>query len=447
MEKATNGTPGKGNLRRRTVLGGALAAGALAAAGTASASVSGSDGGERGVARGWGKVADAFRANFDGPGEVGAACGVYVNGRLVVNLWDGLADRATNRPWRKNTIMQVASTTKGATAICAHLLVQRGQLDLDAPVVQYWPEFGAAGKERIPVRWLLSHQAGLPIVDGPLTFEQACDWDPVIRALEAQKPLWEPGTQHIYHANTYGFLVGELVRRITGRSLGTFFADEVARPLGLSAWIGLPGKHEKRVAEIHNTAPFSVEELLAGLIKVTGLDKDTVTAWVNALYSPGSVAIRAGELGGAFTSSDYFTTRAWRAAEFPAANMVADAHSIARMYAATVSDIDGVRLLNPGTVRTATEIHTDRTPMHGLPAGLTIPADRSFNMSLGFWRACPPYPMLSPASFGHPGSGGSVGFADPDARVGFGYVTNLWNFRPDDPRATNLANAVRACLG
>ncbi|GAB2796671.1 serine hydrolase domain-containing protein [Amycolatopsis magusensis] len=447
MEKATNGTPGKGNLRRRTVLGGALAAGALAAAGTASASVSGSDGGERGVARGWGKVADAFRANFDGPGEVGAACGVYVNGRLVVNLWDGLADRATNRPWRKNTIMQVASTTKGATAICAHLLVQRGALDLDAPVVQYWPEFGAAGKEGIPVRWLLSHQAGLPIVDGPLTFEQACAWDPVIRALEAQKPLWEPGTQHIYHANTYGFLVGELVRRITGKSLGTFFADEVARPLGLSAWIGLPGKHENRVAGIHNTAPFSVEELLAGLIKVTGLDKDTVTAWVNALYSPGSVAIRAGELGGAFTSSDYFTTRAWRAAEFPAANMVADAHSIARMYAATVSDVDGVRLLNPRTVRAATEIHTDRTPMHGLPAGLTIPADRSFNMSLGFWRACPPYPMLSPASFGHPGSGGSVGFADPDARVGFGYVTNLWNFRPDDPRATNLANAVRACLG
>ncbi|MDI5976487.1 serine hydrolase domain-containing protein [Amycolatopsis magusensis] len=447
MKKATNGTPGKGNLRRRTVLGGALAAGALAAAGTASASVPGSDGGERGVARGWGKVADAFRANFDGPGEVGAACGVYVNGRLVVNLWDGLADRATHRPWRKNTIMQVASTTKGATAICAHLLVQRGALDLDAPVVQYWPEFGAAGKEGIPVRWLLSHQAGLPIVDGPLTFEQACAWDPVIRALEAQKPLWEPGTQHIYHANTYGFLVGELVRRITGKSLGTFFADEVARPLGLSAWIGLPGKHEKRVAGIHNTAPFSVEELLAGLIKVTGLDKDTVTAWVNALYSPGSVAIRAGELGGAFTSSDYFTTRAWRAAEFPAANMVADAHSIARMYAATVSDVDGVRLLNPRTVRAATEIHTDRTPMHGLPAGLTIPADRSFNMSLGFWRACPPYPMLSPASFGHPGSGGSVGFADPDARVGFGYVTNLWNFRPDDPRATNLANAVRACLG
>ncbi|UJW29418.1 beta-lactamase family protein [Saccharothrix sp. AJ9571] len=447
MADTTDGPRGLGSLRRRTVLGGALATGALVATGTASAHVPGTGGGERGVARGWGKVADAFRANFDDPGEVGAACSVYADGRLVVNLWDGLADRATNRPWRANTTAQVASTTKGATAICAHLLVQRGQLDLDAPVVRYWPEFGAAGKEGISVRWLLSHQAGLPIVDGPLTFEQACAWDPVIRALEAQRPLWEPGTQHIYHANTYGFLVGELVRRITGKSPGTFFADEVARPLGLSAWIGLPEKHEKRVAAIHNTAPFSVEELLAGLIKVTGLDKDTVTAWVNALYSPGSVATRAGELGGAFTSSDYFTTRAWRAAEFPAANMVADAHSIARMYAATVSEVHGRRLLTAETVETATEIHTDRTPMHGLPAGVVLPADRSFNMSLGFWRACPPYPMLSPASFGHPGAGGSVGFADPDARVGFGYITNLWNYRPDDPRATNLANAVRTCLG
>jgi CubicO group peptidase (beta-lactamase class C family) len=451
----TSETPEQGHVGRRTVLKGVVGAGALtgltglAGHGTAAASVSGSDGGdggECGVARGWGKVADAFHANFDGPGEVGAACSVYVGGRLVVNLWGGLADREANRPWRGNTIMQVASTTKGATAICAHMLVQRGLLDLDAPVVRYWPEFGANGKEQIPVRWLLSHQAGLPTVDGPLTFEQACAWDPVIRALEAQPPLWEPGTQHIYHANTYGYLVGEVVRRITGKSLGTFFAEEVARPLGLSAWIGMPARHEPRVAKIH-AAPFSMEELLAGMIEVTGLDAETVTAWVTALYSPGSVAIRAAELGGAFDNTTaYFTTRAWRASEHPAANMVADAHSIARMYAATVSNVNGVRLLNPATVATATQIHTDKTPMHGLPPGLNIPADRSFNMSLGFWRACPPYPMVGPGSFGHPGSGGWVGFADPDAAVGFGYATNLWNFRPDDPRATNLANAVRDCL-
>jgi CubicO group peptidase (beta-lactamase class C family) len=448
MVDATSGTPGQGRVGRRTVLTGVLGAGALAGfAGRANAS--GGGGFEHGVEHGWGKVADVFRANFKAnPGEVGAACSVYVGGRPVVNLWGGLADREANRPWRKDTIVQVASTTKGATAICAHMLVQRGLLDLDAPVARYWPEFGTGGKEHITVRWLLSHQAGLPIVDGPLTFEQACAWHPVIRALEAQKPLWKPGTEHVYHAVTYGFLVGEVVRRITGKSLGTFFADEVARPLGLSAWIGLPEREERRVARLHYAAPFSVEELIAGMINLTGLDADTVTAWVTAMYSPGSIQIRAGELGGALdNTSDYFTTRAWRAAEFPAANMLSDARSLARMYAATVSRVDGVRLLNPATVRRATVVQTDKTPMHGLPPGLNIPADRSFNMSLGFMRSGPPMPMAGPKSFGHPGSGGSIGFADPDAGVGFGYVTNLWNFRPDDPRAANLAKAVRSCLG
>jgi CubicO group peptidase (beta-lactamase class C family) len=456
MAETTGGTPEQRQVGRRTVLKGALAAGALAGAsaglaGRADAAVSGGDDGDQGVERGWGKVADVFRANFRGnPGEVGAACSVYVGGRPVVNLWDGLADRAANRRWRGNTVVQVASTTKGATAICAALLVRRGQLDLDAPVARYWPEFAAGGKERIKVRWLLSHQAGLPVVDGPLTFEQACAWHPVIRALETQRPMWEPGTEHVYHAMTYGFLVGEVVRRITGRSLGRFFAEEVAGPLGLSAWIGLPERHERRVATLHYAAPFSLEELIAGMIAITGLDAATVTAWVNAMYSPGSVQMRAAELGGALdNATGYHATRAWRAAEFPAANMVADARSVARMYAATVSDVDGVRLLDPATVEAVTEVHTDRTRMHGLPPGLNVPADRSFYMSLGFLRASSPMPMpmAGPGSFGHPGSGGSIGFADPEAGVGFGYVTNHWSFRPDDPRALNLAEAVRSCLG
>ncbi|WP_107658764.1 serine hydrolase domain-containing protein [Nocardia suismassiliense] len=408
---------------------------------------------ENGVEDGWGKVADAFRATFDANhGVAGAACCVYVNGRRVVDLWDGLADQQVNRPWDENTIVQVASTTKGATAICAHILAARGELDLDAPVVQYWPEFGNAGKERIPVRWLLSHQAGLPVVDGPLTFEQACEWDPVIRALEAQPPLWQPGTEHTYHGVTFGFLVGEVVRRISGKSLGTFFADEVAAPLGLRAWIGLPEEQEQHVARIEYAAPFSLEELLAGMAEASGLDKDTVTAWVTSAWGPDSVQMRAGSLGGALDNaadpaSAYYTTRAWRAAEFPAANGIADAHSVARMYAATVSEVDGVRLLDPATVERATAVQTDKSRMHGLPPELNIPANRSFNMSLGFWRDCPPMPMAGPGSFGHPGSGGSIGFAVPDAGVGFGYVTNLWNFRPDDPRASSLAEAVRSCLG
>jgi CubicO group peptidase (beta-lactamase class C family) len=401
------------------------------------------------VEEGWGKVADAFRANFEGnPGEVGAACCVYVGGRPVVDLWGGLADREANRPWNQNTISAVASTTKGATAICAHMLAQRGQLDLDAPVVKYWPEFGAAGKERIPVRWLLSHQAGLPIVDGPLTFEEACAWDPVIRALEAQKPEWEPGTEHVYHSVTFGFLVGELVRRISGKSLGRFFADEVAAPLGLGAWIGLPEEQEPNVAKVHYAAPFTMEEMTAGMIENLGLDRDTVIAWVNAVWGPDSVQARAGLLGGALDhTSGYMDTRAWRAAEFPSGNMFADARSLARMYAATVSEVDGVRLLEPATVEKMIVVQTDKTRMNGLPPGLDIPADRSFNMSLGFWRSCPPMPWVGPGSFGHPGSGGSVAFGDLDSGVGFGYVTNLWSFRIGEPRASDLAAAVVACLG
>jgi CubicO group peptidase (beta-lactamase class C family) len=401
------------------------------------------------VEEGWGKVADVFRANFEGnPGEVGAACCVYVGGRPVVDLWGGLADREAKQPWGRETISAVASTTKGAAAICAHMLVQRGQLDLDAPVVRYWPEFGAAGKRQIPVRWLLSHQAGLPIVDGPLTFEEACAWEPVIRALEAQKPEWEPGTEHVYHSVTFGFLVGELVRRITGKSLGRFFADEVAAPLGLSAWIGLPEEQEPNVATVHYAAPFTLEEMTAGIIETTGLDEATVIAWMNAVWGPNSVQARAGMLGGALDpTSGYMNTRAWRAAEFPAANMFADARSLARMYAATVSEVDGVRLLDPATVEEMTVVQTDKTRMNGLPPGLDIPADRSFYMSLGFWRSCPPMPWVGPGSFGHPGSGGSVAFGDLASGVGFGYVTNLWSFRIGEPRASDLAEAVVACLG
>jgi CubicO group peptidase (beta-lactamase class C family) len=193
--------------------------------------------------------------------------------------------------------------------------------------------------------------------------------------------------------------------------------------------------------------PFTLEEMTEGIIETTGLDADTVNAWMTSVWGEGSVQAAAGTLGGAFDpTTDYFTKRAWRAAEVPAANMVADARSVARMYAATVSDVDGIRLLEPATVERAIEVQTDKTRMNGLPPGLDIPADRSFYMSLGFWRSCPPQPMLGPKSFGHPGSGGSIGFADPDAGVGFGYVMNLWSFRIGEPRASSLAAAVKACL-
>ena len=168
-------------------------------------------------------------------------------------------------------------------------------------------------------------------------------------------------------------------------------------------------------------------------------------AWLSAVWGPDSVQARAGVLGGALDpASNYMTTRAFRAAELPFGNMFTTARSLARMYAATVSEVDGVRLLDPATVEKMTVVQTDKTRMNGLPPGLNIPANRSY-MSLGFWRSCPPMPWVGPASFGHPGSGGSVGFADPDARIGFGYVMNLWSYRIGEPRAASLAAAVAAC--
>ena len=193
-------------------------------------------------------------------------------------------------------------------------------------------------------------------------------------------------------------------------------------------------------------APFDLEELTAGLVQAAGLDADTVTAWMQALYSPDSVAARAGELGGAFDpAGDVVNDYAFLAAEFPSANMVTDARSLARMYAATVSEVDGNRLLDPATVERMTAVQTDKTRMHVLPAGLDLPANRSFNMSLGFWRIAD-RGWVGPWSFGHPGSGGSVGFGDLDTRVGFGYIPNLWSYRVG-VRAKNLAGAVKACLG
>ena len=206
------------------------------------------------VAPGFEGVRDAFADNFEQHGEVGAGYALYVDGKKVVDIWGGTADRATGSPYDEDTLQLVFSTTKGATAACANLLAQRGELDVDAPVAKYWPEFAQAGKAEIPVRWLLCHKAGLPTVDAPLTSGDVFAWDPVIEALAAQEPYWEPGSAHGYHTITYGNLVGEVVRRITGKSIGTFWQEEFAEPLDLEFWIGLPPEHEHRVAPLVSMA-------------------------------------------------------------------------------------------------------------------------------------------------------------------------------------------------
>jgi len=372
-------------------------------------------------------VGDAFAANFEHHHEVGAACCVYVGGRPVVDVWAGLADQGARRPWAEDTLQLVFSTTKGAAAMCAHLLAERGQLDLDAPVTEYWPEFSAAGKGGIPVRWLLCHKAGLPTIDAELTLDEVLAVTPVVDALAAQAPLWEPGTAHGYHALTYGWLVGEVVRQVSGRSLGRFFADELAAPLGLQFWIGLPEAEEARVAPLLPPPP---------------PDDPALAELMAAVMGPGTLPWRAltlnGALGGEFDLGTAFNSRGVHATEMPAANGITTAASLARLYAATVSEVDGIRVLAPATVEAA------RAEQANGPDRVLVVESR---FGSGFMLDSTLAPLLGPASFGHAGAGGSLGFADPEAEVGFGYVMNqMATGIAGDPRTVALIRAVRACL-
>jgi CubicO group peptidase (beta-lactamase class C family) len=382
---------------------------------------------------GWEKVADAFRANFDDGKEHGAAVAVYAGGRPVVDLWGGVADTSSGRAWAEDTIVLVFSSTKGMTAILAALLAQRGDLDIDAPVASYWPEFAANGKKAIPVRWLLSHQAGLVTVDRRFTIDELCDWQTVVDELAAATPMWEPGKHHAYHALTYGHLVGEVLRRITGKSVGSLFRDEVATPLGLSSWIGLPESEEPRVARLTPAPPIEPEALQQVL---------------DTLLGPGSLFERS--VLGAPTDlvtedGGWFGSRQVRAAEIPAGNLVTDARSLARAYAATIGEVDGVRLLSDDTVRAAATVQTDTSEPWGMPPGLE---EFGLTAGLGFQVHTPTADLLGPSSFGHGGAGGSMGLAAPEHGLAFGYVMNrMLTEIPNRPRNQLLMDAVLECGG
>lgn len=390
------------------------------------------------VADGFEPVREAFETNFREHGEVGAGVAVYVDGELVVDLVGGVADDRTGRPYDRDSLQLVFSTTKGAAAICGHLLAQRGELDLDAPVTRYWPEFGAAGKADATVRMLFAHQVGLPVLETPLAQEEVLAGTPVADALAAQAPRWEPGTAHGYHALTYGWLVGELVRRVTGRSLGTFFADEIAAPLGLQFWIGLPDALQDRVAPL-SAAPPDPSQFDPSRLdpELAPLLQDLAAAYLD----PDSVTNRALSLNGTFAlggSGLSWNDPAVRAAEIPSANGVTDARSLARLYAACVSPVDGMRLLGDETVKRASEEQSN-----GRDQVLVIPTRFGTGFFLSSWFA----PLLSEASFGHAGAGGSLGLGDPAHRVGFGYVMNrMGSGLSGDPRATGLTDALRSCL-
>jgi CubicO group peptidase (beta-lactamase class C family) len=403
------------------------------------------------VAPGFEGVRESFARNFAEHGEVGAAFSLVVDGHTVVDLWGGVADVTTGRAYDADTLQLVFSSTKGATALCANLLAQRGELDVDAPVAEYWPEFAAAGKEAIPVRWLLCHKAGLPFVEAPLGLDDALAWEPPVAAAAAQAPMWEPGTTHGYHAVTYGWLVGEVVRRVTGRSLGTFFAQEVAEPLGLEFWIGLPEAQQARVAPLTNTGIRAARAAVGDAAGPgAGRGGGGLVETIEQLLGPGSLLVKAlgGTGSGCFTGEGVFNRPEVRAAELPAANGVTNARSLARMYAAMVGPVEptpagtsgGDRaLLDPQQRAAATTRQTEG-------ADRVLMFDTAFG--LGFMTSSPFSPYGSATSFGHAGAGGSVGFADPANGLGFGYVMNrMMANLSGDPRSRGLVEAVYDAIG
>lgn len=354
-------------------------------------------------------VRDAFAANFCDYGEVGAAVCVYVGGRCVVDLWGGIADLTTGTSWAEDTLQYVFSTTKGFTATCAHLLVQRGELDLDAPVADYWPEFSASGKQHIPIRWLLSHRAGLPALDTPIPLADALTWHPMITALAAQRPLWPPGSTHGYHAQTFGWLVGEVIRRITGRTPGTFFADNIATPLNLDAYIGLPPAHRHRVGRLIEP-PTEVHTDSTALRRASAVTTPHI--------DPNDPRIHA--------------------AEIPSSNGITTARSLARFYNAVIDSTGDYPLLTPATVSIATTVQSD-----GLDQTLGVPT----RFGLGYALPSATFPIFGAGSFGHGGRGGSLGCAHPPTCTAIGYVMNqMRSGLTTDRRFANLAIAITRSL-
>ncbi|MFD4555000.1 serine hydrolase domain-containing protein [Streptomyces sp. NPDC058469] len=381
------------------------------------------------VAEGFEPVRDAFVGNFEARGDRGAAVTVYRDGHRVVDLWGGTKNIDGTAPWEQGTAQIVRSATKGVAAAVLLLLAQRGELDLDAPVGEYWPEYKAAGKERTLVWHLLAHRAGVPVLDHPLTPEQAAD--PVLSAtaVAAQAPVWEPGTDHGYHAQTYSWLTGELVRRVTGRSIGEWIADEIAGPAGADLWVGLPAAETDRVGRVAQVeAPVMTH---AGVLH-TRPKRSVSEAYAN----PDSLTRRA---FAAITPMPDENDPAYRAAVLPASNGIATADGLARFYASLIGELDGgARLFTPGTTELA---RTERSS--GPDRVLVIPT----RFGLGYMLHGSASPLLSETSFGHPGRGGALGFADPESGIAFGYVTN--GFRKSvtaDPRAQALVRAVRTSL-
>ncbi len=371
---------------------------------------------------------EAFRENFAARGELGAALAVVLEGRPVVDLWGGWMDEAGERPWQRDTLVDGFSVGKGLAALCALRLAERGGFDLDAPVARLWPEFAAAGKEGITTRTVLAHRAGLPAIRRPLAAEAAFDWELMTAALAEQEPWWEPGSAHGYHVNTFGFLVGEIVRRATGTGIAEYLQREIAAPLGAEFRFGLSPRDQARVADF----AFAAEALEpSDAERATAVDEGRRQLLERAYWNPPGISGTGGAVN----------TPAWRAAVIPSANGHGTARGVARIYAALVGPVENGpagRLLGPDALAEA---------IAEASSGADAVLGRPSRFGLGFQLTEPERPLgPNPHAFGHFGAGGSLGFADPDSGIGFGYLMNRGGPRWQSPRNRALLDALFASL-
>jgi len=366
------------------------------------------------VAEGFDKVARAFEQNFAEDLEVGASFAVVCEGEAVVDIWGGWADRAGTRPWGADTLVNVYSTTKGMTALCVAILVDRGRIDYETPMAACWTEFAEGGKDELTVGQVLSHQGGLSGLRETIVARDYVDWEKMVGLLAAQEPFFPPGRSG-YHAITFGFLAGELVRRVDGRSLGTFFAEEIARPLGADVWIGLPESEDGRAAEILKPRRAPDQALPSNPFATAALSNPVLDAEVP-------------------------NERWYRAAEIPAANGQTNARGLAQVYGllANGGELSGVELMSPNTIALAT-----RERISNEDLVLEIPMRWAAGYLLNDGVVYGPGEL----TFGHSGWGGSFACADPIAGIGIAYAMNqMYPNLQGDERSQRLLAAVYECL-
>jgi len=371
-------------------------------------------------------ILEAFKQNYLKEDEVGSSVSVVVDGRTVVDIWGGFRDGARTRPWDRATTVCMMSVAKGMTGIAFNMLVDRGLVDIDEPVATYWPEFAQNGKAGIKVRWILDHRAAIPVLTTNKLWPGAMfDREAYVKALEVQEPLWEPGVKAAYHVHNQGYLLGEIMRRVTGMTIGPFLRAEVTGPLGAEYYIGdMSAEEQSHVAEVMpnmGARLFAAKDAEAPeTLRSLAFRQNPDEPWYDTLNSP-----------------------VWRSAEIASGNGHGNARGVARIYAAMArgGELDGVRLMSPDSVeKMIVEQHHQIEQLQ----------DRPYHQALGVLLNTPEavYMGPNPRAFGHHGIGGSIGFADPDARIGFSYACNKMHAVGDNgPRARRLIDALYSVVG